>query len=261
MPPSSLDVLRSWVRTHFGITFTQDRIALFRSQVETLCRDIGISVDTMLLKVSCGDREVTQRLAEAVSTNYTYFFREDSAFTLLRNTVLPKIQGPVRIWSAAASSGDEAYSIAITCAESLGTAAFERVRVLGTDISARQLRIAEDGVYSLQHLDSLNPERRKLWFTPAGLGQFKLQPELRKMCLFRRMNLTAMPWPFTQRFHAIFLRNVLYYFEPEQGRAILEACYDACEPGGWLFTSVTEPLIAQNTRWSSVGVGVYARRG
>jgi chemotaxis protein methyltransferase CheR len=85
--------------------------------------------------------------------------------------------------------------------------------------------------------------------------------ELRELCTFRRMNLTQFPWPFENRFHIIFLRNVLYYFERPIRPRILECCYDVSVPGGWLLTSLTEPMLDIKTRWRRVAPAIYQRMG
>jgi chemotaxis protein methyltransferase CheR len=258
-----LDELVAWVRSHFGLSFTADQRELFASRVQAFCAANTLTLSGLLHKlVVVQDRTITLRLAETVSTNHTFFFREAELFELLAQAVLPSIAArPIRIWSAAASSGDEAYSIAITAQEVLGDAARTEVKILGTDLSERQLKIAEQGVFAQHQIATVSAARRQRWFQPAGLGQVALRPEARAMCTFRRMNLTTTPWPFEQRFHVIFLRNVLYYFDPSTRRQVVEACYDAAEPGAWLITSLTEPMLDLATRWTAVRPAVFRKGG
>ena len=251
--------LREWVHTHFGMSFTGDQRELFRSRIESFCTTQRMTLQGVLDRLLQGDRALTLRLAEAVSTNHTFFFREPELFEFLKGTILPALPTGARVWSAAASSGDEAYSIAMTAHEHYGDAAYSLVRILGTDISERQLRTAEQGLCSVFQLETLSAARRARWLTAVGLGQFEIKRELRQMCTFRRMNLTTPPWPFEQRFHVIFLRNVLYYFEPSTRRRIIEACFDVTEPGGWLITSLTEPMIDLKTRWIQVAPAIFRR--
>lgn len=257
-----LDALERWVRTSFGISYSADQREVFAARVAALCRDHRCDPPALLARLVAGDRGAILRLAEAVSTNHTLFFREEEVFGFVADEILPELPaGPVRVWSAAASSGDEAYTLAIVASERLGPAAAARVKILGTDLSERQVRAAEQGVYPMVQLQRVSPERRKRWFRPAGLGQYAVVPELRALCTFRRMNLTQRPWPFEQRFHVVFLRNVLYYFDPSTRRALIEACFDATEPGGWLITSLTEPMLDLATRWIPVRPGVLRRGG
>lgn len=255
-----LQALRQWVKTHFGIVFTEDQHDLFRTRIEGFCRELGVGAEVVLARTISGDRALMLRLAEAVSTNHTFFFREGEIFTHFSQEVLNGFtDGPLRIWSAACSSGDEAYTLAMLCRERFGEDARARVKILGTDISERQLRAAEQGFFPLHQLGQLPGDRLGRWFRPAGLGQYQVAEELRKMCTFRRLNLTQPPWPFEQKFHVIFLRNVLYYFEPPTRRRIIEACHEIAEPGAWLITSLTEPMLDLVTSWAPVRPAVYRK--
>lgn len=251
--------LRDWVRTHFGISFSPDKSQVFEQRLADFLTTHGLSASELLDHAKKGDRALTLRFAEAMSTNYTYFFREAESFDFVGRTVLPSIAGEARIWCAAASSGDEPYSLAITALETRGEAARSSVRILGTDLSERQLRVAEQGIYPGHQVAHLSPERRTRWISPVGLGQFAVHDELKRMCTFRRLNLTADLWPFEQRFHLIFLRNVLYYFDPPMRAHVLEHCYDVTEPGGWLITSHTEPLLDLQTRWQQRASALYQK--
>jgi chemotaxis protein methyltransferase CheR len=251
--------LRAWVRHQFGIAYGDDQALVFADRIETVCFEIKLTPEVLLLRLAAGDVSVTRRLAEAVSTNHTYFFREPEVFELLSRCVFPALPaGGLRLWSAAASSGDEAYSLAIAAHEHFGPDAGDRVRVLGTDLSERQLRLAEEGAYPAYQLGELSPTRAR-WFEPAGPARFRVVPALRRMCTFRRLNLMVRPFPFEQRFHVVFLRNILFYFDPPVRRRLLEACYDATEPGGWLCTSLTESITDLQTRWVPVASAVYRR--
>jgi chemotaxis protein methyltransferase CheR len=256
-----LAALRAWVETHFGIRFAPGQEDSFGSRLDTFCRIHRATREELHGRLRGGDRLLVLGLAEAISTNYTTFFREPEIFTFLGETILatlPRTE-PARFWSAASSSGEEAYSLAIFLQERLGeAAASSQVRILGTDISERHVRSAEEGIFSTQKLDQLDPSRRAL-FDPLGIGQWRARASLRRMCTFRRLNLTQPTWPFEQRFHVIFLRNVLYYFAASMRRAVVEACYDAAEPGAWLITSLTEPMLDMSTRWSQLRPAIFRK--
>jgi chemotaxis protein methyltransferase CheR len=259
--PEVVATLRRWVETHFGIRFAPGQEDSFGSRLEGYCRAHAITAEALQGRLSGGDRALVLGLAEAMSTNYTTFFREPEIFTFLGETILPTLptQEPARFWSAASSSGEEAYSLAIYLQERLGEmAASARVRILGTDISERHVRSAEEGIFSTQKLEQLDPSRRRS-FDPLGIGQWRASASLRRMCTFRRMNLTQPTWPFEQRFHVIFLRNVLYYFAASMRRSVVEACYDAAEPGAWLITSLTEPMLDMSTRWSQLRPAIFRK--
>lgn len=198
----------------------------------------------------------------AASTNHTFFFREMQTLDFFRDHVLPDKSGqmPLRIWSAAASGGDEAYTLAIIAAEKLGRAQMrQQLTLLGTDISEPMIQHAEAGLYGTSHLEQVNPVLLARYFVPAGLGQYQVAHDLRSVCTFRRMNLKAAPYPFQKKFHAVFCRNVLYYFDRPHQIATLESIYDVVEPGGYLLTSVTESIRDLGTRWRPVTTGVYQK--
>lgn len=257
---TTLREIRAWIKRQSGITFSADQDAQFADRVAGLCRELKLGPEQLLLKVTQGDKVASQRLVEVASTNYTFFFREPESFAFLIERVLPELpDGPLRFWSAAASSGDEAYSLAMAVCETLGDAGRSRTRILGTDISGRAVESAEAGVYPRDQVSQLATARLSRWFAPAGKNQLRVSDQLKQMCTFRRFNLTQTKWPFEQRFHVIFLRNVLYYFEPRTRRRILEACYDAAEPGAVLITSVTEPMVDVTTRWTALRPAIFRK--
>lgn len=258
--PAVINQLQRWVRDRFGIVYAEAQRDSFVQRVEGLCHGAKLAPDALLSRVSTGDDVLARRLGDVVSVNHTYFFREPEAFEHLARVALPAVSaGPVRIWSAASSSGEEAYSIAITAQEALGPSATSRVRILGTDISQRALEHAEAGLFSAVQLEGMDPGRRLCWFAPRGPERVEVAPALREMCTFRRLNLTRAPWPFAQRFHVIFLRNVLYYFEREAREQIMASTWENAEPGAWLVTSLTEPLFDVKSRWQAVRPAVYRK--
>lgn len=254
-----LDLLRAWVRTHFGIQYSEDQRPIFASRIESVCLQLGRDAVSLLAALHAGDRAAAMRLAEAVSTNHTYFLREAEVLEVFAQEILPSLAKPdARVWSAAASSGDEAYTLAILAAERMPDVQ-RRLSILGTDISQRQIRTAEEGIYPTHQIAPLGAARGARWFRPVGLGQHQIAPELRQLCTFRRMNLTQLPWPFERRFDVIFLRNVLFYFDRATRQRIVDACFDVAEPGAWLLTSLTEPMLDVVTRWTQVRPAIYRK--
>lgn len=261
-PPLCADLqwLKAWATQRSGIAFQLDQHYLFRSRVEGLCGDLCLSIGQLRQRVQGGDQNLALRLLDAISTNYTYFFREPRTFDLIREQVLGQLPAGtgIRIWSAAVSSGEEAYSMAILAQECLGSRAGQ-VRILGTDISDRQLAVAETGRYSQQQLMAVEAKRMARWFDLAPDSYAQVRDELRAMCTFRRLNLRSRPWPFRRGFHVIFLRNVLYYFDEGTRREVLDACYDAAVPGGFLVTSLTDLMTPGATRWAPVAPAIFRR--
>jgi len=229
--------------------FEKGQGAFFEMRVRKLCQARTLSPAELLARVDRGDTELTLRLAEAASTGYTELFREDEMFGTLQRRVLPSLpaEGPLRLWSAAAATGEEVYSVAICARESLGLDA-SRISLLGTDINDTSIGTAERGLYDAERLAGMT-EARKAYFEEVFPGKFRVREAVRRLCTFRRFNLTQSDWPFEHRFHVIFLRNVLYYFDEKVRAQVVERCYDATLPGGWLVMSYTEPTLGLETRW------------
>ena len=260
---AGFEQIRSWLGQRCGIHYTDQKKDLLLQRLGRVQRAFGIECLAEMSRRLGDATEHDLQLAvmHAASTNHTYFFREPEVLQGFTDRVLPEIahQRPMRIWSAAASTGDEAYTIAILIAERLGIEALDRVQILGTDISAPVVERAELGVFPARQFTQTSTALLQRYFKPTGIDQYQVRDRIRNSCTFRRMNLKAQPYPFTKPFHAVFCRNILYYFERADQLATLEAIHDATEPGGWLITSVTESIRDLGSRWQPVATGIYRK--
>lgn len=259
----ALEEIRGWLSARCGISYPEHKDALLQQRLSRVMRSFALETLDALARAMFGEARTDVQLAvmHAASTNHTYFFREPEVLQGFTDSVLPEIahHRPMRIWSAAASTGDEAYTIAILIAEKLGMDALDRVQILGTDISAPVVERAELGVFPARQFTHTSAALLQRYFTPTGIDQYQVRDRIRTACTFRRMNLKAQPYPFTKPFHAVFCRNILYYFERADQLATLEAIHDATEPGGWLITSVTESIRDLGSRWQPVSTGIYRK--
>lgn len=256
--------IRIWLRESCGIHYTDKKKELLAQRLARVIDQFGLAtLDELASCIEIGQREDIQlAVMHAASTNHTFFFRETQVLDFFSKTVLPSLahRSDLRIWSAAASTGDEAYTLAILAAEAFGAErAASRISILGTDISAPVIKHAESATYNDHHLEHTPEHLLKRYFERVDGEQLKVIPTIRGMCTFRRLNLKAQPFPFRRPFDVVFCRNVLYYFDRDHQRRTLEALYDVTEPGGWLLTSVTESVNDLNTRWRSSGHGIYRR--
>jgi len=221
--------IRNWLSEQSGMSFPEKKRDFLTHRMTRVLSRFGLSSLEALAEELISDRDVELKLAvlHAASTNHTYFFREPEILDFFRDNILAPVArgGNLRVWSAAASSGDEAYSLAIMAAGMLGALAPVRVSILGTDISLPAISQAESAIYTSSHLEHIPPEILERYFVPAGMGQYQAVPELRRMCTFRRLNLKAAPYPFAKGFNVIFCRNVLYYFDRQHQFQILEQLY------------------------------------
>ena len=182
-------------------------------------------------------------MVDLLSTNETYFFREPGHFDFLRNNILPDhpVGGPMRVWSAASSSGEEAYSIAMLLGDVLGKSSWE---IFGSDISTRVLEKARRALYPLARHEGI-PEGYLKRFCLRGKGphegSFLINTELRDRVRFAQINLNKS-LPELGEFNVIFLRNVLIYFDFETKQKIINRLGSVLSPGGYLFIGHTENL-------------------
>ncbi len=190
--------------------------------------------------------EALIHLIDALTTNHTSFFREAAHFDFLRKTLLPewKNRTGIEIWSAACSTGEEPYSIAMSILDELGSGASGRVNILATDISTRVLEAAEKGIYPAERFEALpQAQLRSYWLRGERdfTGSYRAKKELRAMIEFRRLNLLE-PVSRIGPFPLIFCRNVMIYFDKPTQRQVVERLSGCLEPGGYLLTGHAENL-------------------
>lgn len=260
----SLEFIRTWIHYKTGMYYPEQKKDFLNERLQRLCRQTGLTgLEELNQHLQKQDSEdLLLDLACAVSTNHTYFFREEETLAYFQEKIIPSLPAGEkwRIWSAASSTGDEAYTLAIILAELLGLhEAKTRVSILGTDISRMVIAQAEQGYFREEHLYKLQPILRQRYFQPAGEKRWQINRRVADLCVFRRFNLMQTPWPFNRQFHVIFCRNVLYYFDRQYQQTLVEHLYDQTTPGGWLITSVTESLWGFDTRWQTVVAGVYRK--
>ncbi len=263
----SLDEIQSWIHTHSGIFYTDRKRLLLYKRLLTLCQRLGVE---SLQDLAAAVREdsipgIRKEVAHAASTNHTYFFREPQVLEFFQQRIIPTLSPGERwrIWSAAASSGEESYTLAMILAEALGGADAARTRaaILGTDISESVIKQAEHGVYHQRRMEGVTVPLRERYFQRVGLGNWRVDQAIQKMTIFRRLNLKSRPWPFSRHFDVVLCRNVLYYFDSEHQADVLNRIYQVTRPGGWLLTSVTESIRELDTPWEMVTSGIYRKRG
>lgn len=260
---AGFEQVRAWLSQRCGFNFPPHKSDLLRQRMNrVLCRFEMTDLNQLARELTIvGSRDVQLAVMHAASINHTYFFREPEVLDRFMSVALPCFQdrSEFRIWSAACSTGEEAYTIAILLAERLSPQILKRVSILGSDISAPVVERAELGVFPSRQFAQTDPNLVQRWFKPTGINQYRVNPEIRAACTFRRMNLKATPYPFSKPFQAVFCRNILYYFDRSDQAATVRALYDVVEPGGWLVTSVTESIRHLGSMWEPVATGLYRR--
>lgn len=199
-----------------------------------------------------------RRIIDALTTNETSWFRDREPFAALTDVVLPELvksrsaTRKVRVWSAASSSGQEAYSLAITMQEKLP--AGWSYDIMGTDISTEMVKRAETAEYSQVEVNRGLPAAQLVQYFERAGAHWRITQALRRNVSFRLMNLTA-PLPAMQPFDVIFLRNVLIYFDVATKRTVLQNVAKLLRPDGWLFLGAAETTIGIDDNYERVAAG------
>jgi chemotaxis protein methyltransferase CheR len=197
------------------------------------------------LVTSPAGAEERQAMIAALTTNVTRFFREPHHFEHLKTQILPVALNnlgkgkKIRLWSAACSSGQEPYSIALTILSLLPDAARHDIKILATDIDPNMIAAGTAGIYDKSALEPVPGAMVNKWFTPLPDGRFQAGPDLRALVSFKQLNLIGN-WPMRQAFSAIFCRNVVIYFENDTQAAIWSRMTPLLEPGGALYIGHSE---------------------
>jgi chemotaxis protein methyltransferase CheR len=199
-----------------------------------------------------------RRIIDALTTNETSWFRDREPFAALTDVVLPELVKSrasvrkVRLWSAASSSGQEAYSLAITLQENLPPG--WNYEISGTDISTEMVKRAEAAEYSQVEVNRGLPAAQLVQYFERSGAHWRITPALRRNVSFRLLNLTA-PLPAMQPFDVIFLRNVLIYFDVAVKRTVLQNVARLLRPDGWLFLGAAETTIGIDDNYERVAAG------
>ena len=253
--------VRKLIYDHAGISLSaakQDMVysRLARRLRETRTRTFG----DYLALLERGDKSEWEKFVNSLTTNLTSFFREPHHFPLLAEH-LKKLQGrsPIKIWCSAASTGEEPYSIAMTVVEAYG--GFNApVSIVASDLDTNVLAIAAKGVYGLDRIEKISPERLTRFFTKgagAQEGQYTVRPELRRMISFQRLNLLEQNWAVRGPFDALFCRNVMIYFDKPTQYKILSRFAPLMSADGLLFAGHSESFLHAADLFRSQGKTVY----
>jgi len=222
----------------------------------------GPAVDQWLARAEAGDRDACRQLIELLTTNVTAFFRHPWHFDQAAEHALWTVhrRGPARLWCAAAATGEEPYSLAMSLID-----VFRRddpaVTILATDIDETALAVARDAEYSGTALAALVPRHHAQFVGEAtASGRRRLATAVRRLVTFQRLNLAEIAWPIDGTFDVVFCRNVLLYLDASHRYAVLERVASVLEPGGLLLLDPTEHLGGADLLFVSRGHGVYSRR-
>lgn len=266
------NAIRKLVYDHFGINLTERKRSLVVGRLQKLVREKNFSTFKQYhdYLVNDASESALTELANRISTNHTFFYREADHFDYFSNTVLPEItrrhkarnDRDLRIWCAAASSGEEPYTILITMMEHFGHEYSQwDVGLLATDISDKALNAARLGEYDPTRVNHVPPSIKHKYFQKTPTGQYAVTEKLKREVTIRRFNLMNQTLPFRKPFDVIFCRNVMIYFDQPTRNALVKRFYDMTQPGGYLFVGHSESLGRGDSPWTYVMPAVYRKEG
>lgn len=252
-----------FVRSNYGIDLSQKR-QLITGRLSVTIKQLGYKnfsefVDHVLQ--TRDEKEITL-LLNKLTTNYTFFMREQDHLDYFRQKILPDIvrrherDKSLAIWSAGCSSGEEPYNISMYLLDYLGAQASQwDTRILATDISAQALNTARQGIYELP--DTIPAEWRRKYFTDLKNGRHSVAPAIKNNVIFQTFNLMD-PIRFRRKFDVIFCRNVMIYFDQPTKDALVQRFYEATNPGGYLLISYSENL-SPNTPYRRLAPATFQK--
>lgn len=265
LKPSEFASIQQLAYTKFGLDIKEGKQSLVVTRLSKELRRLGLTSFDQYVRHVATDRtgESLNAMADALTTNFTSFLREQAHFQFLREKLpaqLPRT-GPIDVWSAASSTGEEAYSILFTLMETLGPGA--DIRILGTDISTRALKGATDAVYDASKVAGLPAAWLQRYFVKGSggnQGSFQVRSEYRAKVTFRHFNLVT-DQPDRRQFPVIFCRNVAIYFDKPTQAAVARKLASVLVPGGYLFIGHSESLSGMDHGLDYVQPALYRKPG
>ncbi|WP_228893364.1 CheR family methyltransferase [Pseudoduganella aquatica] len=251
--------VRGLIYKRAGISLADSKQEMVYSRLARRLRATGISSFMKYLDDLEAGRlgDEWESFTNALTTNLTSFFREAHHFPLLAEHV--KNKRDLTIWCSAASTGEEPYSIAMTLCEAFNTLT-PPATIIATDIDTNVLAAGANGVYTMDRLDKMSPERQRRFFLKGKgdkEGMVRVRPELRNMITFKQLNLLGDQWPVTGPFDVIFCRNVMIYFDKATQRKILSRFVPLMKPDALLFAGHSENFLYVSDSLKLRGKTVY----
>jgi chemotaxis protein methyltransferase CheR len=251
-----------------GIAMKDTKEALLSARIAKRVRVLSLGSESEYLAYLQADTGGTEmrHFLDAISTNFTSFFREPDHFERLREEVASWVRRGtrnLRVWCAASSTGEEPYTLAMTLAETLSGTATE-FRILATDISVRALEQASRARYEKNRLAPVPPALRARYFVPdaAPIGaepSYTVAPNLRERVMFKRLNLATPPFPMRGDMDVVFCRNVMIYFDAPVRQRLIAEIERLLKPGGLFVVAHSETLGGSRRGMTPVSASVYRK--
>ena len=259
--------LTVFIKENYGINLKEEKKTLVTGRLQTVLATKGFQDFSEYYDYVVSDKtgEAISTLINKITTNHTFFMRESDHFYYLKDHVLPYLTDTVkdrdlRIWSAGCSSGEEPYTLAMLMDEYFGNEKSKwDSKVLATDISSKVLDEAAKGVYPNEEISTLPANMRLSYFKRYDNDNSVMIDKIRNEVIFRRFNLMEQVFPFKRKFHVIFCRNVMIYFDSRTKRELVGKFYDHLEYGGYLFIGHSESISREDSKLKYVLPAIYRK--
>ncbi len=259
-------LLVEYVHDSWGINLSRKK-SLVEGRLNGLLKEKGFADYGSLYNFIINDKsgEVIDAVINRLCTNHTFFMREEKHFAYFREHVLPQLRNTVkdkdlRIWSAGCSTGEEPYTLAMIIADYLGSEKSQwDARILATDISSQALHKAVQGLYTDEQINSIPGAWKINYFARLGDGKNMVCESIKQEIIFRRFNLIQKDFPFKKKFHVIFCRNVMIYFDAATKKDLIDRLYKHTEKGGYLFIGQSETINCYSSPFQYIMPAVYRK--
>jgi chemotaxis protein methyltransferase CheR len=249
MTPVDYEFLRKFLKERSGLDLSADKQYLVESRLIPLARKAGLAgIDELVQQIKNGSTAICSDVVEAMTTNETFFFRDKIPFDHLREAIMPELmqarasRRSLRIWCAAASTGQEPYSIAMCLKEMGATLAGWRIEIIGTDISQQVLEKSRSGIYSQFEVQRGLPIQLLVKYFKQIGEMWQINADIRSMIQYRPLNL-LQDFAHMGKFDLIFCRNVLIYFDQDMKSSIFGRLAKTMEPDGFLALGAAETVV------------------
>lgn len=260
-------LLSEFIQVNYGIHLKKEKETLLTGRLNKLLIELNFSTFTEYYNYLIADKsgKAVAGLIDKISTNHTFFMREPEHFFYFRDLVLPQIKTAVkskdlRVWCAASSTGEEPYTLAMIIADFFATEMPKwETKILATDISQVALETAKEGLYSNERIYPLPITWKQKYFKRVANENSVVTDAIKHQVIYRRFNLMDEVFPFRKKFHVIFCRNVMIYFDQKTKDLLVNKLYDLLEDGGYLFIGHSESINRETTRFKYIKPAIYRK--
>lgn len=263
---NEFDKLSVYIKSNYGIDLGKKK-NLIEGRLTNTIREKGYGNFGEYLDFVFKDAtgKETALLIDKMTTNHTFFMRESGHYEFMEAEVLPWLTSiskdrDMRIWSAGCSSGEEPYTLTMLIKDYLGDkSVLWDSTILATDISESALLTAQKGLYLDQSVKHVSPMWKSRYFKKKGHDTYQICESIKKEVIFRKFNLMNKQFKFKKKFHVIFCRNVMIYFDRKTKLELIERYYDNLEIGGYLFIGHSESISRDETRFKYIKPAIYRK--